>query len=138
MHTIEFVPKEQIDECWSISKEHIESALKHCNEIAIQDVYRDLINGSMGLLIIRNPEIYTSVAVRFMDYPQIRALRVVALGGEKTEEWLPALHQFLEMWGIENGVDRVEMMGRKGWIKKLKPFGWKESYIFATKDLDNG
>ena len=121
---------------WERLKPFIESALSHsCGEIAIQDVYQKLQSGDMGLIDIHGK---AAAVVEFMDYPQITALRVVALGGNSMDMWLDELMDFLYLWAKENGMDRIEHMGRKGWVKALKDYGYMERYTFMTRDVDYG
>lgn len=121
---------------WHQYKGYIQRALdKSCGELAIQDIYQRVDDGRMGLLDIHGK---AACVIEFMDYPQITALRVVALGGEDMDEWLDELQDFLYRWAEENHMDRIEHNGRKGWIKTLKDYGYKERYTFMTRDIDHG
>lgn len=124
-----------IDSVWDKVSPLIQKALDHsCGELAIQDVYRKLQDGHMGLIM--NDKM--ACVVEFMDYPQITALRVVALGGEDMDEWLEELLDILYKWAKENGHSRVEHMGRKGWVKTLQKYGYEPRYVFMTREIDHG
>jgi len=139
MYGITYIQPNQLDTVWDSVKVHIENALKHCNELHLQDVKQSLESQKMGLVVITSEDkVVTSVVVEYVDYPQITALRVVALGGDKMEDWIPALDQFLTMWGQEMSADRIEIMGRRGWVKALAPHDYSEKYTFITKDIHHG
>lgn len=121
---------------WDQYKDDIKRALdKGCGEIEIQDVYKKLQDGTMGLIDIHGK---ASCVVEFVDYDQMEALRVVALGGDGMDEWLEELLDFLYKWAAENHMDRVEHNGRKGWVRKLEKYGYRERYIFMTRDIEYG
>lgn len=136
MYSIDYIPSSKLDTVWKISRKHLEKALSHSDEIGIQDVRESLQNDKMGLLVVKDgKEIVTSVVVETVDYPQLIALRVVALGGENMYDWIPAMNQYLSMWGKEMGASRIELMGRRGWAKSLSSEGYVEKYTFITKDI---
>lgn len=136
MYSIDYIQPGHIDRVWRLSKAHIQSALRHSEELSIQDVRKAIENSRMGLLVVKNDgKIVTSVVVETVNYPQLIALRVIALGGEKMHDWIPALNQYLSMWGREMGASRIELMGRRGWAKALSSVGYVEKYTFITKDI---
>lgn len=121
---------------WDWYVDFVQKALdKSDGELAIQDIFVRLEDGRMGLIDIHNK---AACVVEFMDYPQIRALRVVALGGHDMDEWLDELLDYLYRWAKENKMNRVEHMGRKGWGRALKNYGYKERYTFMARDIDYG
>lgn len=119
---------------WDRYRDFIQKALdKTCGELDINDIYECLKKETMGLVDIHGR---AACVVEFMTYPQITALRVVALGGEDMDEWLGDLLEYLYKWAEENNMDRIEHMGRQGWVRKLEPYGYKERYTFMTREVD--
>ena len=47
--------------------------------------------------------------------------------------WRDAMLQTLEKWAIDNSCDGMEMTGRKGFEKILKPHGWTPEYAVFEK-----
>ena len=136
---IKYIDTEAIDSYWPIVKCLISSALDHsCGELSTQDVYKRLHEETMGLLVVHDNGIKAACVVDFIDYPQITALRVVALSGSGMDEWLSDLLDFLDKWAVENNMSRIEQMGREGWVRKLKNFGYEKRYTFMTKELRDG
>ena len=134
---IRYINKDAIDSYWPIVSGFIEPALS--DEIEIQDVYHKLMDEKMALLSISiKGEIKGACVLEDVDYPQKQALRVVALGGRDMRSWLKPLVKFLDKWAKDTGADRIEQMGRQGWVKILPEFGYRERYIFMTKELNHG
>lgn len=137
---IRYVHKDKIEEIWEHIRDEIQRALDHaCGEEELQDVKIKLENGIYGLLLVFIENILRGViTVQFMDYPQIRALRVVTISGYDYIKWQKPLDDFLTEWAREQGMQRIECMVRDGQIRALKPLGYKKRYTFLTKDISNG
>lgn len=137
---IRYIERQAIDSYWPIVSGYIESAIDHaCGELELHDIYQKLHSENMGLVTITESEgISAACVVEFIDYPQKYALRVVALGGEGMKSWLPELLEFLDRWAEENDMDRIEQMGRDGWIRVLNEYGYQKRYTFMTKDFNHG
>ena len=134
---IRYVEPVAIDAYWHIVAPMIEPALNE--ELLLEDVYNKLLNEKMGLISISDDgEIVAACVVEFVTYPRIRAMRVVALGGEKMKKWLSQLIEFLDTWAVENRMDRIEQMGRDGWTRVLDKYGYQERYTFMTKEYNYG
>ncbi len=65
-------------------------------------------------------------------------MRVVALGGQNMKKWLSQLIEFLDTWAVDQKVDRIEQMGRDGWLRVLNEYGYQKRYTFMTKEFNYG
>lgn len=136
---ISYVPPDFLPDIWNEVEGFIKSAIEHsCGESQIQDIYKKIEEQKMGLIVVEDEGIIAAAVVEFMNYPQITALRVAYLGGLRMTDWLGELVEFLDKWALENGMNRVEQMGRHGWVKVLEKYGYRKRYVFMTKELDNG
>lgn len=133
---VRYIEKVAIDSYWPIVASMIEKALSE--ETSLDDIYNGLLDEKMGLLVVSDNGIKAACVCEFIDYPQINALRVIALGGDGMKEWLPDLIEFLDTWAIENNMNRIEQMGRNGWDRVLPEYGYEKRYIFMTKELSYG
>lgn len=134
---IRYITTDKLESYWPVLAPLIEPALDE--EIAIEDVYHQAMDERMAIMSIADGgEIVASCVCEFVDYPQLRALRVVALGGKDMKKWLSQLIEFLDTWAIEQKMDRVEQMGRDGWMRVLNEYGYKKRYTFMTKELSYG
>ena len=134
---INYVTRDKLESYWPVVAPMIQKALEHSeNEINLEDIHEKIENETMGLTTISGKDgIIACCVCEFVNYPRIRALRVVALGGSDMDEWMPGLVQFLESWGKENKLNRIEQMGRRGWEKALRQYGFKRRYTFMTREI---
>jgi len=136
---ISYVSRETVPKVWDEVRDFIQMGIDHSeHECELQDVYKKLMEDKMGLVVLHDDHPYAAAVFEFMNYPQITALRGVFIGGSRMREWIGDLMDFLDRWAQDNDMDRLEMLGRGGWIKVLEKYGYKPSYVFLTKDLNNG
>jgi hypothetical protein len=62
-------------------------------------------------------------------------LAVPFCGGERMEQWLPDILQALKDHARHNGCSSVEVFGRKGWERVLKPHGYTHTYTTLELEL---
>lgn len=60
------------------------------------------------------------------------------VGGEGVDRWLPDVDRVIAKLARAMGCRWAQMRGRRGWLKKLGPFGWKETAVTMTKDVCDG
>lgn len=53
--------------------------------------------------------------------------------GERVNEWIPLVREYTEPWARENGCKEMQIIGRKGWVKKLPDYKW--TAIVLRKEL---
>lgn len=70
-----------------------------------------------------------------MDGRQILVLRWLA--GKNMEEWLQDI-SVVEAFAAANGFHAVQIWGRPGWIKAMKPLGYKHEFAVVSKPLIRG
>lgn len=94
-----------------------------------QDMVQMLESGQMLFWKIPNSE--TLAVTEFVKYPKKTRLRVVLLVGEFNE----IVVQFYDDLVKQMGLDGIEVIGRKGWVRALRPFGYKEASTVLVKDF---
>jgi len=70
-----------------------------------------------------------------VDFPRIAILRVVTLQGKNLNVWMEALLRVLEQFCREQGLQRIEVVGRRGWVRKLAGLGFREVYSVVVKEV---
>lgn len=69
-------------------------------------------------------------------YDKGSVFEVVALTGRGLEEWLPLLEQCLVYHGKETFKCKyISMEGRRGWLKRLARFHWREVSVRMIKEF---
>jgi hypothetical protein len=103
------------------------------------DIYFFLKDAEMQLWVVfdeeNGKEIKAVVTTQLINYPQKRVCRIVTLGGEGMDEWVAQILEVLEEWSEEQGCDAMETVCRKGFVKKLKNFGYEQTYTIVGKEL---
>lgn len=94
-----------------------------------EDMIGMLESGQM--LFWKIPDCETLAVTEFVQYPKKTRLRVVLLVGE----FSPKVAAFFDELVIKMGLDGIEAIGRKGWVRKLAPFGYKEASVVLVKDF---
>lgn len=65
---------------------------------------------------------------RIVQYTDVKMLSVDQLGGEDYARWEDIMHDSLILYAKENQCAGMELVGRAGWIRQLKKFGWKNQF----------
>jgi|TARA_R100000353_G_C6481256_1_gene189199 hypothetical protein len=132
------ISNDRIDDVWDTVKLFIEMGnSKSKQEMGIDDIYEKLINRDMQLWIIQDEyaEILAALTTEIMIYPKKKTCRIVTLGGTELDEWVEGLLQVIETWAIDNGCEAMETACRKGFIKKIKKYGYEHTYTILGKEL---
>lgn len=110
-------------------------AIQHSEgELEPDDYLENLMYGSMQLWIVTDKsDIVVSMVTQFIEYPQKKILRIIALSGEKFKEVHNHFNDMVEAFAIKHGCSALELWGRKGWKKMLPE--WSDTYTVFTKDL---
>ena len=97
-------------------------------------VYERLMEDTMQLFVGYNTDdiIYAAVT-ELIPYQHNKALRIVLMGGKQINSWVDT--KTFEKFGRLEGCNRIEIVGRKGWVKKLISRGYKQTHYIVTKEL---
>lgn len=97
-------------------------------------VYERLLEDTMQLFVGYNTDdiIYAAVT-ELIPYQHNKALRIVLMGGKQIDSWVDT--KTFEKFGRLEGCNRIEIVGRKGWVKKLISRGYKQTHYIVTKEL---
>jgi hypothetical protein len=105
----------------------------------VHDIYFFLKEKEMQLWVIfdkdNGKEIKAVITTQILNYPQKKVCRIVTLGGKELDTWVAETLEILEEWSQEQDCDAMETVCRKGFIKKLKDFGYEQTYTILGKEL---
>ena len=128
----------QIDDVWTECKKYIELGNnKSQEEMSIEDIYNNCKDKDMQLWIVfkDDMQIQAVLTTQVIDYPQKRVCRIVTCGGQSMDEWTDTVLNTLEDWAEAQACHAMETVCRKGFIKKLKNFGYEHTYTILGKEL---
>tara|TARA_R100000664_G_scaffold33201_1_gene49716 strand:- start:9454 stop:9855 length:402 start_codon:yes stop_codon:yes gene_type:complete len=122
------------NEAWARSTPFIEKALaKSGREYTVEDVLRQVQDNHAIFFPVENGAAVFKVAL----YPQRRFLRIWLYGGttDTGRANLDAIMEAADYYAAEHECDGIELVGRKGWEKVLRPYGYKYKSVTLVKDL---
>lgn len=126
---------------WPVISGFIERALAQTNgEIWPEDLLEMALKHEADFWLVKAYETGDILAVcvtQVVLYKRKKNLRVVALTGDGMEEWMDALDETLCYFGRAEGCSSIELVGRKGFVRRLKPLGYEEKYVLMTRSLEN-
>ena len=102
---------------------------------SIDHIEYEILSGEQHLWVVFDDDkkVISALTTKFVSYPGKLLLAGQFLGGEKIMLWRDAMLQTLEKSAIDNSCDGMEMTGRKGFEKILKPHGWTPEYAVFEK-----
>ena len=68
-------------------------------------------------------------------WPQGKALTVIAVGGNRMDDWIAELDDVMQSFARSKGCKVVSCHGRKGWKKSLEPLGFSQSVVTYMKEV---
>jgi len=77
-----------------------------------------------------------AVVTGFVQYPRLKALDMMFIGGEDGPEWKIPMLNLLKKWGADNDCVKLEAMGREGWERMFKDEGAKRRWLAFEIDID--
>jgi len=134
--TIFLVEPRMVGRVWDLVEHFIISAMQRGHDThTVEEIQRDVARGRLRVWIVHEDGLAVACALTMQDGA---VLRVTHLGGTEAENWLEELINTWVEWGFGQDCDRIEMTGRLGWIRKLKPYGFSEDYVKMSKPIGGG
>tara|TARA_R110000744_G_scaffold46911_5_gene103555 strand:- start:26067 stop:26486 length:420 start_codon:yes stop_codon:yes gene_type:complete len=137
---VSYVPTDRVEELLPEVQPLIQMALDHnIGERIWSDVEPYLLNGVYQLFVCYDEQkIWGAVVTEIVNYPQFKTLLLLLLGGEDPASTDDQLEEVLTKFAKHEGCSNMQISGRKGWLRRLAKYGYKESYITLIKELDHG
>ena len=124
------VQPEQVNSVWSIVEPYL--ARVESYRLNTSHLYQWLINGQQQLwLCLSDQKIVGACVTAFIDYPMARVLEVSTLGGDGGN-WNEMMLD-VEQYAKSCGCSRIEIVGRKGWLRALE--GYAPIQTTISKEL---
>lgn len=120
------IPIDQIDAYWPDVSPLLEKALEHgAGDLTLDYVYNDLKSGEEILLVVWDKEIKAAITMEIVEGRRTRWVNTVLCGGTDADSWL---QEWLDAAVRIAEEQEAELLatGRRGWLRKLKPYGFEE------------
>ena len=125
---IQQVKKEPWEVEWDRCKPLLVKAMKYQDTYTIDDIEDKIRNGIALLWPGKKSAMVTELAL----FPQMKAMNILVFAGNFKE--FEEMFKHIETFAREAGIKRLYGGGRKGWIRKTKPLGFKQE-VLLSKDL---
>ena len=136
------VPPDLVEPAWPLVKPHLMRVIHMtAGRYTIHDVLEKLLSGQHQLWVAvdddKNGEIVGVITTSFLQYPSRRMLSYDLCAGTDLPLWYEEMHALVERYAKDHGCDGLEIVGRRGWGRTLKDYGWQEeSFVFRLDFLD--
>ena len=131
------VQVKDVDLVWPVVRPMLQRAIDlNDGDFDADYVYGRLMQDTMQLFVGYNTDdiIYASVT-EIIPYQHNKALRIILMGGKQIDSWVDT--KIFENFGKLENCNRIEIVGRKGWIKKLETRGYRQTHFIVTKELND-
>lgn len=128
---IDLFPKEQLEPWeieWRKCKPLLVKAMKYQDTYTIDDIEDKIRNGIAWLW----PAEHSAIVTEYVICGKKKIIHILLASGEYEE--IEKIYHCIETHAKEMGVNKITLIGRKGWLRKIKHLGFKPEYL-VSKDL---
>lgn len=131
--SLSYVRTEDIDRHWGWIARFLEKAFwKAPTEITVDEVYQRAKEDRARIWLVLEGDRTVPTALFVAGEWPDKTVEVFVLSGWRLIEWLePVVEDFCSM-ARDQGLKRLRIGGRKGWLRRLKPLG----FVFLEKNSD--
>lgn len=132
------VPPRLLPMAWPLIEPQVATALRRGKaDQSSEDIRRHIERGTMHLWLAwadSEPKPRGVWITEVVESVRGRLCNIVVLAGDKFETWRP-LEAYLAEWARENGCVRLTLVGRKGWVRRLRAGGWLEAQVTLERTI---
>ena len=135
--TVTDVNTEDVDKLWWMVKDLLQLAIdRNQGEFTLEDIQTDLLAGHTRLWIAYDEDrkVKACAVCELRKFTQRKICYIILLAGEDFNCWHWSINA-IEEWARENGADAIAAYTRKGFIKTMRKYGFREPYTVIQKDL---
>ena len=134
---IQGITSDYVEQAWEYVEDYIADSLKHgVGEYTTDDI-KQLCQSKQMQLWIKwdDEEVKGAFVTQILNYPQMKILLVLLLGGNDFIKWRDEVDEILIGYGKEHNCKYVEFFGRKGWKNYLKDINYNEQVRMFAKEI---
>ena len=141
--TILRVNREVLPYAWNFVLPLLESAKDYYGDYYSEaDILHQLLSGSSQLWILARTgamgDIRCLMLTEWLSFSRNKVLRVNLLAARELGDYVPRMLAAIEEWGIKNGATRIQVVGRKAWVKLLRDIDYQHEATVLVKDMARG
>lgn len=133
---LEPVPAPEVGAKWHLAETWVRRAVEEGARIETPESYRDrCLDRSAQLWLLKDGEHVVGCGItEIYDTAKGLTCGIPILSAEEFSV-LEALFETVEAWARAEGCARLEGFGRPGWVRALKPAGWRPVATVIEKDI---
>lgn len=124
---------------WNMVEPFIKDAIVNQDDVVDLDYIRNrAMQGSCQIWVGQNPVTNEIDLVLVSESIHSNGKNVLILrwaSGKNMDEWFFDIG-LLENWAKEKGFDEIEVWGRRGWERKLRPLGYTHRFTVISRNLN--
>lgn len=98
-----------------------------------EDVLNCLQEGKMQLW--RDATRRGIAVTQIQVYPLFKVLLIFMVAGRDVRDWLAEGHRVLDSFAADSGCKYVDFIGRKGWAKLVRDFGYDKEFVWLRRTV---
>jgi len=138
-YKIAAIPQTLVESIWDKILPHIRRVVDlFDDEATVEHVKNKAVAGDLLVLAIcKEADIIAvlTLDIRVLD-TGIRVLYMPMLGGNEFFDWYEQTFEVVKAIAKDFNCTQIRGAGRRGWIKAVKPIGWKEQYTVIKYDME--
>lgn len=135
--SVQYIRPEDLAQVWPLAMPLLAPAIAQSEgRYDIRAVHEQLTKRYALLWLVRDgSDVAAAFTSRDAVYPRATYLCIDFLGGGRLAEWVETADRVLGSYATDAGFAGVEMLGRRGWVRTLAPFGWQHDAVLLTKPV---
>lgn len=134
---------QEADEFWEIAEPFIKQALDKTNitHFSTDHVLEKIKEDHLALFVILDSEntkdALGAYTVSIIEHPLEKIATIVHLGAENLDDAV-ACYPKMVAYAKENGADKLNIYGRRGWEPTVRKLGFKPILVCFEQDVPHG
>lgn len=124
---------------WNQARSMLVAGREHWEAFAtLESLYSDLANGKFQLWLMNSDdEFLLAMLTEILVYPTTKVMRILWMGGEELQVAIDQFFDFLELWAWRQGINSIDVVGRKAWVRLLRSRGYAQTRYIVSKDISH-
>ena len=128
-----------IDNWLPLIEHHLERGVAETRgELSVDGVIQSIADGDMvPILVVHGSTVLATLVLEISTHQTgKRTIGVAICAGEAMDEWLDEIVDTIDAVGREVNCSEIRITGRRGWSKKLAPYGFQPAYSVVSRDIN--
>jgi hypothetical protein len=126
----------EVDAYWPKIVELMEQVPHTWDHSTVESLQEAIAEGRMQIWgLASETRIEAVLFTQLVTYPAKKVMQVVWACGSGLIEALPEIEVKMECFARMQGCDEVQIIGREGWERIFKPYGFRKSSVTLTRPV---